>query len=137
MVDAVVIAAKAGIVARCLVRIDTVTKGVPTAVSNIDTADIVVLNLQRAIQACIDMMAHVLAEERLGVPASSGDGFVVLATTGIIENRLAIELKRMVGFRNLAVHEYDEIDITLLEAILRDHLDDLRTFSDSMLTRYC
>jgi uncharacterized protein YutE (UPF0331/DUF86 family) len=137
MVNPDVVAGKVGIVTRCLERIRTVTRDDPATVADIDIEDIVVLNLQRAIQACIDLMTHILAEHNLGVPQSSAEGFAVLATTGIIRPALAAELRKMVGFRNLAVHEYDEIDSRLLIEILSHHLDDLRSFTSELLQRFC
>ncbi|MBL0175438.1 MAG: DUF86 domain-containing protein [Ignavibacteria bacterium] len=136
MVSADVIAGKTGIVTRCLDRIHTVTGGNPEAITSFDTEDIVVLNLQRAIQACIDMMMHVLAEENLGTPGSAGDGFTTLAAAGMIDAQLSIELKKMVGFRNLAIHEYDEIDRDLLKAILSKHLVDLRSFCSALILKF-
>ena len=102
----------------------------------VDVEDIIVLNLQRAIQACIDIMTHVCAEENLGTPASAGDGFAALAGAGYMDKELAVELKKMVGFRNLSVHEYDEIDSELLRAIVDKHLDDLRHFVSIMIQRF-
>ena len=136
MIDPDVIAGKAGIVARCLDRIHTVTQGNPSAISTFDTEDVVVLNLQRAIQACMDMMMHVVTEENLGMPATMGDGFVALAGTGLIDRSLAAELKKMVGFRNIAVHEYDEIDPEMLKGILTHHLTDLDQFASTMIQKF-
>ena len=136
MPNADVIAGKAGIVTRCLDRIAQVTSGAASTMTAVDVEDIIVLNLQRAIQACIDIMTHVCAEENLGTPASAGDGFAALAGAGYMDKELAVELKKMVGFRNLSVHEYDEIDSELLRAIVDKHLDDLRHFVSIMIQRF-
>ena len=130
-----VIAGKAGIVTRCLERIAHVTSEASPSLTVVDVEDILVLNLQRAIQACIDIMTHVCAEENLGMPASAGDGFAVLAGAGYMDRELAVELKKMVGFRNLH-HEYDEIVPELLRAIVDEHLDDLRRFISIMIQRF-
>jgi len=74
MVDRDVIAAKVAIVTRCLARISSVTRDNPSAIEDIDIADIVVLNLQRSIQACIDIMTHLLGELNLGIPPSTAEG---------------------------------------------------------------
>jgi hypothetical protein len=75
MPNADVIAGKAGIVARCLARIAQVTSGASPSLTAVDVEDIIVLNLQRAIQACIDIMTHVCAELSMSTSTISGGLF--------------------------------------------------------------
>lgn len=114
---------------RCLERIRSVTRGDPDSVDDLDVEEIVVLNLQRAIQATIDLAAHAIAGRRWGLPDSLKAHFRILADQRVIDPALGERLEGMVGFRNIAVHEYDRIDRAILKAILTDHLVDLEDFS--------
>jgi uncharacterized protein YutE (UPF0331/DUF86 family) len=125
MVDRDVVAAKLAVIDRSLARIAEV-RARRDELQPFDLDDITALNLQRAIQAAIGLASHVAATERLGLPDSAGAVFPLLAERGILDRDLAERLRRMVGFRNLAVHDYQEIDPKILEAIVEGRLGDLR-----------
>ena len=99
--------AKLATIRRCLQRIRTVTAGDPARVREFETQDIVVLNLQRAIQAAIDLAAHVIAQSAWGLPDSLKAHFTILAREGVIDVELCRHLEAMAGFRNVAVHDYE------------------------------
>jgi uncharacterized protein YutE (UPF0331/DUF86 family) len=120
--------AKLATIERCLKRIRTVTRGEPDAVDDLDTEEIVTLNLQRAIQSAIDLTAHVISGRGWGLPDSLKDHFRILADQNVVAAELAARLQAMVGFRNIAVHDYERLDRNVLKAILRDRLGDLETF---------
>ena len=82
---------------------------------------------QTAIEACIDAAQHVVAAEGLGPPSSNADAFRRLAAHGLLDDSLAATMASAVGFRNLLVHGYAEIDDRLVVAHLR-HLGSLRAF---------
>lgn len=88
--------------------------------------DIASLNLQRAIQAAIDLANYIAATEGYGTPDSTAAVFTLLQQRGILDEELAGKLRRMVGFRNIAVHEYQIVNPAILQAILERHLGDLR-----------
>lgn len=94
--------------------------------------DAAVLNITRACEQAIDLANHLIKTRRLGVPAASGDSFELLAREGLIDSGLAARLKKMVGFRNIAVHEYQELKIAIVEAIIGSGLDDLAVFSERL-----
>lgn len=119
---------------RCLERIRSVTGGNPEAVDDLDVEEIVVLNLQRAIQATVDLASHVIAGRSWGLPDSLRAHFRILADHGVIDPGLGSRLEAMVGFRNIAVHEYDRIDRGILKSILARHLVDLSDFARSVKT---
>jgi uncharacterized protein YutE (UPF0331/DUF86 family) len=91
--------------------------------------DSIILNLQRACEAAIDLAMHLVRKHRLGIPQDIRDAFDLLATAGILEAPLAASLKRMVGFRNVAVHAYTRLDLAIVRAIVERHLGDLTQFS--------
>ncbi len=126
MVDADVILAKLDVIDRCLGRIEAVRGGRRKELDTVDIDDIIAINLQRAIQAAIDLAAHVVAEEGYGVPDSTAGVFTLLERRGVIDGELAGRLRRMVGFRNVAIHEYRTVDPAIVETIIEKHLGDLR-----------
>ena len=127
MIDDVLLAKLASI-DRCLQRIKKVTDNKPESVENIDTQDIVVLNLQRAVQASIDIAALYISKNHLGLPDTLKAHFTMLREVGVISNELCERLEAMVGFRNIAVHQYQEINIKILHTIARKGWEDLISF---------
>ena len=127
MIDDVVLA-KLAVLHRCLHRIQSKTAGESDTVNDIDIQDIVVLNLQRAIQAVIDLAAHLIVVHDWGLPASLKENFSLLARQGVIDQNLCRHLEAMVGFRNIAVHEYQALNVDILKRILRERLEDFEAY---------
>lgn len=128
-----VILNKTATIERCLKRIYEVYDHNPENLKDFTKQDSIVLNIQRACEASIDLAMHLISEKSLGVPKSSRDGFKLLEDAGIIENDLAKTLMNMVGFRNIAVHDYQALEIEILESILKKHLDDFKKFTQIVL----
>ncbi|MCC6619668.1 MAG: DUF86 domain-containing protein [Deltaproteobacteria bacterium] len=97
--------------------------------------DAIVLNLQRACEATIDLAMHIVARLRLGIPQSSRDAFELMGRAGILEPELMATLQRMVGFRNIAVHDYQRLSLDIVQAIVERDADELVAFARAMLTR--
>ena len=76
---------------------------------------------------------HIVSERKLGVPKASREGFKLLQEAHIIDSSLAKTLMNMVGFRNIAVHDYQALKVDILEAILDKHIDDFKQFTQIML----
>jgi len=91
--------------------------------------DAAILNIVRACDTAIDLANMVIRSRKLGVPNESRDAFTTLAREEIITPALSDALKRMVGFRNLAVHQYRELDLAIVDAVIRNSLDDLLSFA--------
>jgi uncharacterized protein YutE (UPF0331/DUF86 family) len=136
MVNRDILLAKCATIDRCLARIREVREPHRAALSPVDIEDITVLNLQRAAQAAIDLAAHVVVAEAYGLPDSLAAAFSQLERQGVIDAELAARLRKMVGFRNIAVHDYQSIDPAILEAIVTRHLGDLEAFAARMLSRF-
>lgn len=92
-----------------------------------DLQDILARNLTLAIQAALDIAYHLCAANEV-LPATSGDAFVQLASRGLIERDLAERLVRAVGFRNVLVHEYTEVDWKIVMRVMRTDVRDLAAF---------
>ena len=136
MVDRDVVLAKVATIDRCLGRIAQ-TRGERRAVLlPVEVEDLVVLNLQRAVQAAIDLATHAVTTEAYGLPDSVASSFSILERHGVLDAELARRLRGMVGFRNVAIHDYQAIDPAIVESILSRHLDDLRAFAARTVERY-
>ncbi|HVR09822.1 MAG TPA: DUF86 domain-containing protein [Thermoanaerobaculia bacterium] len=85
--------------------------------------------LQIAIQSILDVASHIVSEERLGEPRTNQELIDLLARHGWIPARLELPLHQMVGFRNVLVHGYDEVDLAVVEDVARHRLDDLLAFA--------
>lgn len=136
MVDQDVVAAKLSAIERCLARIADVQGPRRHRLDRIDLEDITALNLQRAVQAAIDLAAHVVADEGYGVPSDTAEVFTLLEERGVLGAELAGRLRKMVGFRNIAVHEYRQLDPAIVQSIVDRHLDDLRALGAGIVERY-
>ena len=113
---------------RCLKRIREETKLDPDLLEDFNIQDVFVLNLQRAVQQCIDLAAHIVADEQLGSPKTMKDNFIVLKNKKYLDKKLCQSLCSMVGFRNIAVHAYRDLELEILQSVLVNHLSDLSDF---------
>lgn len=128
-----VILNKTATIERCVNRIHEVYEGNPGNLKDFTKQDSIILNIQRACEASIDLAMHIVSERKLGVPKASREGFKLLEEADVIDSSLAKTLMNMVGFRNIAVHDYQALDIEILEAILEKHIDDFKTFTKIIL----
>lgn len=100
--------------------------------SDEDLQDILARNLEVAIQNCIDIALHLCAAQGT-VPASASESFAMLVERGVIERGLAQRLQRAVGFRNVLVHEYTEVDWKIVMQVLRTGARDLGEFGKAVV----
>lgn len=119
---------KAAIIRRCLVRIAEEYQNNPARLQDFTAQDSIVLNLLRACEAAIDLAMHRVALGRLGIPQSSRDAFDLLTQNRIISAPCSTAMKHMVGFRNIAVHSYQQIQDPILQAIVQQHLTDFEDY---------
>lgn len=127
MLDRDVVTTKISVIDRCLSRIQEVRGKRREDLLPVDVEDITALNLQRAVQAAMDLATHVVSAEGYGTPDSTAGVFTLLEQRGILDGDLAGRLRKMVGFRNIAIHDYQAVDPDIVESILDRHLDDLRS----------
>ena len=97
--------------------------------------DAILLNLQRACESTIDAAMHLVRIHRLGIPQETREAFEFLERAGLIDASLAARLRKMVGFRNIAVHDYQRVNLEIVKAILVERLDDFLEFTRILLTR--
>ncbi len=94
-----------------------------------DKQDIIILNLQRACEQALDMASHTIREKKLGWFKESAESFRIIREAGIIDADLEDKLIKMVGFRNVVAHQYQDVDLELVKEVVQTHADDLIKFA--------
>ena len=133
MVATDVVLSKLSIINNCLNTIETVTGNQANKLDEMLIQDVFVLNLQRAVQACIDIANYIIAQKGRRLPATYRESFNTLHENKVINKQLSSQMIKMVGFRNIAVHDYQTLDIVVLKGILEHNLDDFKTFRKAIV----
>ena len=119
---------------RCLERVKLHTPAnVEALQSDFDTQDIICLNIQRAVQISVDIAAHILAEQLHEQTPTMAETFLALSRHGLLDSQLASRLAKAVGFRNIAVHEYNTLDMNILYSIITHEINCFYEFADTVL----
>ncbi len=125
-----VVLGKVEIIERCLRRIDEEYGHTRANLyDNWTRQDSILLNLERACQASIDLALRLIRRQQLGLPRESREAFVLLEANGVLPPALSRSLQAMVGFRNIAVHNYRQLDLRVVEHLLEERLGDLLAFA--------
>lgn len=120
----------------CLQRIEQKCPAdAQTLAADADLQDIVALNLSRAVQVCVDIGAHIVAQMQVPPPDTMGQTFDLLAQAGVLTAALAGRMKKAVGFRNIAVHSYEAIDWRIVHSIATKHLADFSEFARAIANK--
>ena len=102
---------------------------------DLDRQESVAFNMHLAIQNCMDIAAHIISEEGMGLPSSAGDMFFLLHENGYLSAELAERMVKAVGFRNLLVHEYEKINLQRLHQAAEKNVDELMLFLSSIFKK--
>lgn len=134
--DRELIAEKLESLRRCVARIEAKCPAtVALLVADPDVQDIVAINLQRAIQLCVDIGAHLIAESEAPAPVTMGETFEGLVAANVIPAALGERLRKAVGLRNIAVHSYAAIDWAIVHAVCTTRLPDFSEFAHAISSR--
>jgi len=118
---------------RCLKRIREVYD---LAKEQFDTdytsQDSIILNLQRACEASIDVANILNKQHDSGIPQSSRDSFELLKKAGLISAPMALSLQKMVGLRNVAVHDYQALNLEIVKHVVEHRLAEFEEFVDTV-----
>lgn len=126
---------KAANIERCIQRIKE-EYNVADFQSNFTKQDAAILNLLRACEACIDMGNRVIRLKSLGLPQSSRDVFSILEQAKIISPELSRQMQNMAGFRNIAVHNYTQLNMDIVDSIINNNLVYFSQFSQVILLQF-
>ena len=96
------------------------------------TQRIIERTLHLAIEACMDVADHIVADRRLRVPETGAESFEILAEAGLLPAALGAALAAMVGFRNILVHDYARLDPAIVVGVLGHDVHDLERFRDAV-----
>lgn len=119
---------------RCLARIKLKTPATAAALAlDPDAQDVLTLNLTRAVQLSVDIGTHLIASSDQPAPDTMGQTFDVLAHMELIGPELALRMKKAVGFRNIAIHNYEAIDWQITYLIATRHIGDFSAFAASIV----
>lgn len=118
---------------KCINRINEEYEGNSENLRDYRKMDMIVLNLQRACEAVLDLAMYVVSTRKLGLPQNKREAFVLLEESKIIDSEMSKKMQGMVGFRNIAVHDYKEIDEDILKDVIENHLTDLLDFAKIIL----
>jgi len=120
--DQIVLEKKMDSIFRCLGRIKTrLPETKEMFLQDLDAQDVIVLNLTRAVQLSVDLAMHLCANSNKPVPQTMGEAFDTLLQLNVLTPGISVKMKKSVGFRNIAVHNYDEIDLNLAFTIAKEH----------------
>ena len=128
-----VIINKIATIKRCIQRIQQEFVPEEAFRSNFTKQDSVVLNLQRACEASIDIANYLIRKNKYGIPQSARDSFTLLEQNKRISSDIADCLKRMVGLRNIAVHDYQALNLEIVIAVVKNHLTDFERFYQAVV----
>ena len=117
---------------RCIDRILKEYNGDSANLENITKQDAIVLNIQRACELSIDIGNIIISKENYIIPKISREIFEILKENSIIEDSLSLNMQKMVGFRNIAVHDYKMLNLSIIKSIIENNLEDFRIFIDSI-----
>ena len=118
---------------KCINRINEEYDGNSKNLEDYRKMDMIVLNLQRACEAVLDLAMYVVSSRKLGLPQNKKEAFKILEANKIIDANMSKKMQGMVGFRNIAVHDYKEIDEDILKDVIENHLNDLIEFARIIL----
>lgn len=118
---------------KCINRINEEYEGNINNLNNYSKLDAIILNLQRACELCIDIATYIVSTKKLGIPQSKKEAFELLFKNGYIDEETLKIMRGMIGFRNIAIHDYKEIDEDILRDIIENHLSELLEFARKML----
>ena len=127
MTDPTLVAKKLALIESCLSDLQRLARPDILA-SDVREQRFVEHTLQVAIQAALDVASHIVSDRRLGEPRTNRELFDLLQRDGWLDVPLTATLRNMVGFRNVLVHGYDDVDLAVVRDVLANHLGDLAAF---------
>ena len=129
MVDKDLVLTKAGNIKKHLRRVEKKAKtDLKTFLEDLDRQEIIAFNLEVAVQNCIDIAAHIIGAEGLGVPGSTAEMFYLLEENDYLSSEITEKMIKAVGLRNLIAHEYGKIDLKQIYKISQNDYKDLNTY---------
>ena len=118
---------------RCVKRIDEIYGGDIKRLNDYLYQDAIVLNIQRACQQSIDLSMYLCSKLAFGIPKSSRDSFAILKENGILTEKTSNLMEKMVGFRNIVIHEYQSVELEVIKFIVEKGVSDFLSYTKEIL----
>ncbi len=118
---------------KCIKRIEEEYEGNIENLYDYRRLDPIVLNLQRACEIAIDIAMYIISNRKLGVPQTKKEAFIKLEENNLISKDISINMQKMTGFRNIAIHDYKQIEEEILADVIENHLKDITDFAKQIL----
>ena len=115
-------------VERSIKRINEEYENNPKNLKDNRRLDAIILNLQRASEMATDVAMYIVTVRRLGIPQTRKDAFEKLYDNKLISKEMCKKMKRIIGLKNIALHEYEKIDEKMLKDIIENDLTDIKEF---------
>ena len=119
----------------CLKRLEKIKRSNP----NIDKyrrswkdKDSTERNLQKIIEAIIDIGKMLISDKRLHEPGNNREVFLILHENSLFPSKYMSLIDKMIGMRNIIVHSYDRIDDAIVYGVLKKSLDDIKRLSNHL-----
>ncbi|UUV18837.1 DUF86 domain-containing protein [Fusobacteria bacterium ZRK30] len=129
-----VVLSKIESIERCIKRIDEIYGGEIERLNDYLYQDAIVLNIQRACQQSIDLSMYLCSKLAFGIPKSSRDSFALLKENGILTEKTSNLMEKMVGFRNIVIHEYQSVELEVIKFIVKKGREDFLSYTKEILT---
>ncbi|MGB6127913.1 MAG: DUF86 domain-containing protein [Psychrilyobacter sp.] len=126
---------KSETIKRCIARINEEYEGKPENLNDYRRQDSIILNVQRLCEASIDIATHYIRKNKLGIPQTSKENFEILEKNNVITKELSSRLQGMVGFRNIAVHDYQALNLKIVERVVEEYIYDSLKLARMILER--
>ncbi len=91
------------------------------------------LNLTRAVQLSVDIASHIVSQSNEPSPSTMGETFLTLSRLGVIDQSTSESLRKTVGFRNIAMHNYEAINWAIVFNICENKLPDFAQFARAVV----
>lgn len=129
MENKAIILNKFEIIEKCINRINEEYENNAQNLEDYRKMDMIVLNLQRACEAVADLAMYIVSTKKMGLPQTKKEAFELLEKNNLIDDNMCKNMKNMIGFRNIAVHDYKQIDEEIIRDVIENHLQDLTKFA--------
>ncbi|MCK5780662.1 MAG: DUF86 domain-containing protein [Psychrilyobacter sp.] len=129
-----VVVSKIESIERCVKRIDEIYGGDLNRLNDYLYQDAIVLNIQRACQQSIDLSMYICSKVAFGIPKSSRDSFTLLKENGVLTEKTSNVMEKMVGFRNIVIHEYQSVELDVIKFIVENGKGDFLNYTKEILT---
>ncbi len=132
-IDKELISKKLEFLNRFIASVENMDFSESTFIEDSDVHDLVVFRMQQAVETCIDIAVHIIAQSDLPRKETAKDAFLLLGQNKIIGKDISKRMGKAADFRNRIVHGYNDFDYSLLYRDYKENIKDLREYGSQIL----